>query len=179
MNFSPLKIPGAYRIELDPAADDRGWFARTFCREAFAREGIAFEVDQCSVSWNRAAYTLRGMHVQVAPHPERKLVRCTAGRVWDCILDLRPESPAYRQWVAEELSAENHRALLIPEYCAHGFLSLEPDSELLYMMSGVFAPEAARGVRWNDPAFGIAWPAEPAVMSDKDRRYPDYLGSLA
>ncbi len=116
------------------------------------------------------------MHVQAAPCPEQKIVRCTAGRVWDCLLDLRPASPAFKQWTAEELSADNRRALLIPEQCAHGFLSLEPDTELLYMMSAPFAPECARGVRWNDPAFGIAWPAPPRILSDKDRLFPDFTG---
>ena len=174
MKFTPLKIPGAHLVEVESREDGRGMFARTFCREEFARLGVDFPLVQGSVSLNREAFTLRGMHFQSPPCSETKLVRCTAGRVWDCILDLRPGSPAFKQWVAEELSADNHRALLIPANCAHGFLSLEPNAELLYMMSVPFAPEHARGFRWNDPAFGIAWPAEPRVLSDKDRRWPDF-----
>ena len=176
MKLLPLRIPGAFRIDMDLLEDERGFFARTFCREELRRHGVEFPVAQCSVSFNREAFTLRGMHVQAAPCPEQKIVRCTAGRVWDCLLDLRPGSPAFKQWVAEELSAENRRALLIPEQCAHGFLSLEPGTELLYMMSAPFAPECARGVRWNDPAFGIAWPAPPRILSDKDRLFPDFTG---
>lgn len=176
MKLIPLSIPGAFRIEVDPLADERGVFARTFCRAEFRRHEIDFSVAQCSLSFNRDAFTLRGMHVQTAPCPEKKVVRCTAGHVWDCILDLRPESPTFKQWVAEELSAANRCALLIPEQCAHGFISLEPGSELFYMMSAPFAPEYAGGVRWNDPAFGIAWPAEPRVLSDKDRIWPDFTG---
>ncbi|MDY0150501.1 MAG: dTDP-4-dehydrorhamnose 3,5-epimerase family protein [Kiritimatiellia bacterium] len=172
MKLVPLGIPGAFRIEADPQEDERGFFARIFCQEEFRRHGIDFPVAQCSLSFNRDAYTLRGMHVQTAPCPEKKIVRCTTGRVWDCILDLRPNSPTFKQWVSDELSAANRFALLIPEQCAHGFLSLEPGSELLYMMSAPFAPEYARGVRWNDPAFGIAWPAEPQVLSPKDQSFP-------
>jgi dTDP-4-dehydrorhamnose 3,5-epimerase len=175
VKFTPLKISGAFLVELEPKADDRGMFARTFCRDEFARAGIDFPVVQCSVSYNRALHTLRGMHVQAPPCPEQKLVRCTAGRVWDCILDLRPQSPTFRQWVAQELSAENRKALLVPENCAHGFLTLSPDAELFYSMSAPFAPEHARAVRWNDPAFGIAWPAQPLVLSDNDRNVPDFL----
>jgi dTDP-4-dehydrorhamnose 3,5-epimerase len=174
VKFTPLKIPGAFLVEGERKEDERGFFARTFCREEFARRGVDFSVAQCSVSFNRENHTLRGMHVQVSPRPETKLVRCTAGRVWDCILDLRPGSPAYKQWVAEELSADNRRALLIPENCAHGFLSLTPNTELFYMMSAPFSPEHARGMRWNDPAFGIAWPVAPVVLSDKDRDLPDF-----
>jgi len=176
VNLVPLKIPGAYLVEVEPKEDGRGLFARTFCRDEFARAGVDFPVAQCSVSLNREPFTLRGMHVQRPPCPEAKLVRCTAGRVWDCVLDLRPGSPTFRQWAAEELSADNHRALLIPENCAHGFLSLEPDTELFYMMSAPFAPAHAGGVRWDDPAFGIAWPAAPRVLSDKDRAWPDFKG---
>lgn len=174
MRFVPLAVPGAFLVEIEPQADARGFFARTFCREEFARRGVDFPVVQCSVSGNREAFTLRGLHYQAPPCPETKLVRCTAGRVWDCIVDLRPASPAFRRWVSAELSADNRRAVLIPENCAHGFLTLAPDTELFYMMSAPFAPEHARGVRWNDPAFGIAWPAQPAVMSDKDRALPDF-----
>ncbi|NLB65368.1 MAG: dTDP-4-keto-6-deoxy-D-glucose epimerase [Lentisphaerae bacterium] len=178
MNLIPLKIPGAYRIELEPLEDERGLFARTFCLETLRRHGIEFPVIQCSLSTNRATHTLRGMHVQISPCPEKKIVRCTAGRVWDCILDLRPGSPAFKQWIGVELSAANRTALLIPEQCAHGFLTLEPDSEVFYMMSDPFAPEYARGVRWNDPAFAIDWPDLPRVLSEKDQQWPDFTGEL-
>ena len=174
MKFTPLSIPGAHLVEVEPQEDERGFFARLFCRDEFRRVGVDFSVAQCSVSFNREIHTLRGMHVQVSPCPETKLVRCTAGRIWDCILDLRPGSPTFKRWAAAELSAANHRALLIPENCAHGFLSLTPDTELFYMMSAPFSPAHARGVRWNDPAFGIAWPAPPQVLSAKDRDRPDF-----
>jgi dTDP-4-dehydrorhamnose 3,5-epimerase len=174
VKFIPLKIPGAFLVEGERKDDERGFFARTFCREEFKGVGVDFPVVQCSVSGNREIYTLRGMHVQASPCPETKLVRCTAGRAWDCILDLRPGSPTFKQWAAEELSADNHRALLIPENCAHGFLTLAPGTELFYMMSAPFSPAHAGGVRWNDPAFGIAWPAAPAVLSDNDRDRPDF-----
>ncbi len=176
MTFLPLDIPGAFLVEVEPKEDERGCFARTFCQEEFARAGIDFPVAQCSLSFNRAAYTLRGMHVQVPPCPEPKLVRCTAGRVWDCILDLRTDSPTYKRWVGRELSAHNRLAFFIPGYCAHGFISLEPNSELFYMMSAPFSSDHAHGVRWNDPAFAIEWPAEPRILSDKDRTLPDYQG---
>jgi len=165
MKCTALAVPGAFLVDVEPQEDERGFFARTYCREEFARLGVEFPVGQCSVSGNRAEHTLRGMHYQAAPCPETKLVRCTAGRVWDCVVDLRPASPAYKRWAAAELSAANHRALLVPEYCAHGFLTLAPDTELLYVISAPFVPACARGVRWNDPAFGIAWPAEPRVLS--------------
>ncbi|HMO51459.1 MAG TPA: dTDP-4-dehydrorhamnose 3,5-epimerase family protein [Kiritimatiellia bacterium] len=173
MKFVPLSIPGAFRIDPEPKEDERGFFARTFCRDTFGRHGIDFTPAQCSISVNRARHTLRGMHYQTAPCPEIKLVRCTAGSIWDCLIDLRPDSPTFGQWTAEELSASNRRALLIPELCAHGFLSLTADSEVLYMMSAPFAPECARAVRWDDPAFGITWPAQPEVMSEADRHHAD------
>lgn len=176
MILTPLEIPGAFQIDIDPRTDERGSFARTFCREEFARAGIEFPVAQCSLSRSPAAFTLRGMHVQHPPCPEMKLVRCSAGRAWDCLVDLRPESPMFRRWAAAELSGGNGRALLIPERCAHGFLSLEPDTEMFYMMSAPFAPAHAAGVRWDDPAFGIAWPAEPRVLSERDRAWPDFGG---
>ena len=174
MKVSPLSIPGALLLEIEPREDERGFFARTFCRDELARAGIDFSVAQCSISFNKAALTLRGMHVQMPPCPEVKLVRCTAGRVWDCVLDLRPDSPSFKRWAALELSADNRRTLLVPEGCAHGFLTLDPESELFYAMSAPFAPECARAFRWNDPAFGIAWPAQPLVLSDKDRDLPDF-----
>ncbi len=171
---TPLDIQGAFQIDIEPHEDERGFFARSFCREELSALGIDFPVAQCSVSYNRARHTLRGMHYQVPPCPETKLVRCTAGRVWDCIVDLRRASPTFGKWVAVELSADNHRTLLIPEQCAHGFLTLTPDTEVYYMMSTPYEPDYARGVRWNDPAFAVEWPAEPDVISEKDQQFPDF-----
>lgn len=175
MKCTPLKIPGSYLVEIEPLQDERGFFSRTFCRNEFRELGIDFPVAQCSISANPGQYTLRGMHYQADPCPEIKLVRCTAGMIWDCIIDLRPGSTTFRQWEAAELSARNHKALLIPEGCAHGFISLTPDTEVFYMISASFAPACARGVRWNDPAFAIEWPATPVVISEKDRNLPDFV----
>jgi dTDP-4-dehydrorhamnose 3,5-epimerase len=175
MIITPLKISGAFQIDIERADDERGFFARCFCREDLCAHGIDFPVAQCSISGNRARHTLRGMHYQEPPHGETKLVRCTAGCIWDCIVDLRPGSPTYRQWSALELSAANRRTLLVPECCAHGFLTLTADAEVFYMISSSYEPLSARGVRWDDPAFGIDWPAPPEVISDKDRSYPDHV----
>ncbi len=174
MIFTPTEIAGAFAIDIEPHEDERGFFARSFCIDELKSHGVDFPVTQCSVSFNRALHTLRGMHYQAAPCPEIKLVRCTAGRIWDCIVDLRPESPTFERWAALELSAENRRTLLIPEQCAHGFLTLTSDTEVYYMMSAPYEPDLARGVRWNDPAFGINWPAEPRVLSEKDSMFPDF-----
>ncbi len=172
MIVAALEIPGLWQIDIEPAEDARGFFARTFCRDELQAHGIDFAVAQCSMSFNRALHTLRGMHREAPPGREMKLVRCTAGRIWDCVADLRPDSPTYRRWTAVELSARNRRALLIPPQCAHGFLTLEPNSEALYMMSSPYAPELARGIRWDDPTLAIDWPASPAVISEKDRILP-------
>lgn len=179
MIITPLEIPGAFRIDVERAEDERGFFARCFCRGELQAHGIAFEAVQCSISGNRARHTLRGMHYQASPCGETKLVRCTAGCVWDCIVDLRPASPTFRQWLALELSAGNHRALLVPEQCAHGFLTLTAGAEVFYMISSPYEPRAARGIRWNDPAFGIAWPAPPDVIAGKDRLYPDFTAGVS
>jgi dTDP-4-dehydrorhamnose 3,5-epimerase len=177
MKLTRLPIVDAWRVELEPSADERGFFARCFCREEFAAHGIAFEIAQCSVSLNRAERTLRGLHYQAPPYPEAKLVRCTGGRVWDCIVDLRPDSATYLRWFGEELSAANRLALLIPPLCAHGFITLAPDAEMLYAMDAPYAPGCARAVRWNDPAFAIDWPLEPLVVSEADRSIPDFAGA--
>jgi len=174
MIITPLEIPGAFQIDVERAEDERGFFARCFCREQLRSQGVAFDVEQCSISGNRARHTLRGMHYQASPHAETKLVRCTAGSIWDCIVDLRPASPTFRKWTARELSADNRRSLLVPEQCAHGFLTLTADAEVFYMISSSYVPEAARGVRWNDPAFAIDWPAIPEVISPRDLAYPDF-----
>ncbi len=177
MIFSGTVLDGVVEIEVEQRLDERGLFARTWCREEFRRAGLRAEIVQCSLSFNRRRGTLRGLHYQTAPHAEAKLVRCTRGAVYDVALDLRPESPTFRRWTATELTAENRRALYIPEGCAHGFLTLEDNTEVFYQMSESYHPEAARGVRWNDPAFGIVWPAEVTVISERDRCYPDFVVS--
>lgn len=166
------EIPGCVVIRPERHADERGYFARTWDREVLADHGLATDVAQCSTSFSEREGTLRGMHYQAAPHEEAKLVRCTRGAIWDVCLDLRPDSPTYRQWYAEMLSAENGVALYIPEGCAHGHLTLAPASEVFYMISSPYVPEAGRGVRWNDPAFGIEWPSEPVVLNERDATYP-------
>ena len=174
MKFLPTPLGGAHVVELEPQEDERGYFARSFCREEFAQRGLKSEFAQCSVSLNHRRGTLRGMHYQVKPHQEAKLVRCTRGRIQDVIVDLRAGSPSFKQWLAVELSADNSRMLYVPEGFAHGFLTLADDTEVFYQISEVHHPESARGFRWNDPAFGIAWPAPVQVISDRDRDYPNF-----
>ena len=175
MRFLPTALPGVFVIEPELRADDRGFFARTWCREEFAAAGLVTDWVQCNVSFNHRAGTLRGMHWQAAPHEEVKLVRCTAGAAFDVVLDLRPGSPAFKRWVAVELTAENRRAVYIPGGCAHGFQTLADATELFYHMSAFYHPEAARGVRWDDPAFGITWPpCEARIISPRDRSFPDF-----
>jgi len=174
MVFTEAGLPGAFIVDVERFEDSRGFFARSWCTDEFARHGLNTRLVQCSVSRNLARGTLRGMHYQIAPHEEAKLVRCTMGAVYDAIVDLRPSSKTYLRSVGVELTAQNHRALYVPEGCAHGFLTLEDDSEVLYQMSQFYAPHAARGVRWNDPAFGIAWPDAVRVIADRDRDFPDF-----
>ena len=174
MRFEPTPIPGVAIVELDRHDDDRGFFARVHCPAAFAAAGHPFLPVQTSLSHNRASHTLRGMHYQPAPHGETKLVRVVRGRIHDVALDLRPGSASFGRWTAAELSADNGRALLIPEGVAHGFLTLEPDSDILYMIDRAFEPGHGRAVRWNDPAFAIDWPASPAVLSAADAGLPDF-----
>ncbi len=174
MIFTETEIPGAYVVELEPRTDERGFFARCFCEAEFAARGLRTRVVQCNVSRNRRRGTLRGMHVQVAPKAEAKLVRCTRGRLFDVVLDLRPESPTHRRWVGVELGGDpsNLRMLYVPEGCAHGFQTLEDDTDVLYWMFGEYSPEHASGVRWDDPAFAISWPIAEPILSEKDRSYP-------
>jgi dTDP-4-dehydrorhamnose 3,5-epimerase len=172
--FQPTPISGAFVIEAEPVRDERGWFARTFCREEFRHQGLDPCVAQCGVSFNPQAGTLRGLHLQSRPHAENKLVGCTRGAVYDVILDLRNGSPTFRSWWAVELKASSLRMLYVPEGVAHGFQTLEADTEVSYQMSRPYAPDAATGVRWNDPAFGIAWPLEVTVISPADRGRAQY-----
>lgn len=172
MIFAATPLAGAFLVDMTLASDERGVFGRSFCAEEFARHGLRAPVNQCSISFNTRRGTLRGLHFQAEPHAEEKLVRCTAGAIFDVIVDLRQGSPTRRQWFGVELSAVDRRALYIPRGVAHGFVSLADASEVLYMISEPYAPHAARGVRWNDPAFGIRWPIEPTVIAERDAAYP-------
>ena len=174
MRFTPTKIAGVTVVDIEPRSDERGAFARLQCPDAFAAAGLPFEPAQTSLSCNLRALTLRGLHYQPAPYAEIKLVRAVRGRMFDVAVDLRPDSPTWRQWTASELSAENGRALLIGEGIAHGFLTLEPDTDVLYQISPKFEAGHEAGVRWDDPAFGIQWPAAPALISPRDAAYPDH-----
>ena len=174
MRFQPSGIDGVVVVDIDPRSDERGAFARLQCADEFAAAGHPFTPAQTSLSRNLQAFTLRGMHYQPAPHAEVKLVRAVRGRIFDVAIDLRPASPTYRRWTAQELSAGNGRALLIGEGIAHGFLTLEPDTDVLYQIAPKYEPGHEAGVRWDDPAFAIAWPAEPVSISARDAGYPDH-----
>ncbi len=179
MNVHPTELAEVVVVELEPHVDERGSFTRTFDAEWFAAHGLQARVAQCSVSFNRRAGTLRGLHYQAAPHEEDKLVRCTLGRIFDVAVDLRPESPTHRRWVGVELTGEGTQCLYVPRGCAHGFQTLEDDSEVHYQIATAYTPEAARGVRWDDPAFAIRWPEPPKgirTMSARDRGFADYTG---
>jgi dTDP-4-dehydrorhamnose 3,5-epimerase len=177
VNLTETPLAGAWVVELDRIEDERGFFARTFDREEWAARGMDPTVVQCNASFNAIAGTLRGMHFQADPHGEPKLVRCTRGAVRDVIVDLRPGSPTHRGWFGVDLTAENGTALYVPVGMAHGFQTLEDESEVLYLMGREYVPDAARGVRWDDPAFGIDWPDPPSggrTISERDAAYPDY-----
>jgi dTDP-4-dehydrorhamnose 3,5-epimerase len=165
-------VPGVHVVETEPVEDERGFFARVFAAADFEERGLVAAVAECSISFNRARLTLRGLHYQHAPHEEAKLVRCTRGAVYDVALDLRRDSPTYLRWEAVELSSENRLALYVPPGCAHGFLTLEDGCELLYQISQRYEPASAAGVRWDDPSVGIEWPASPAVISERDASFP-------
>lgn len=177
MRFTHTRLPGAWIIELDLLDDERGWFARTFDVDEFTRRGLHAAVVQCNASFNAKRDTLRGMHYQADPHGEAKLVRCVRGAIFDVAVDLRADSPTYCHWYGVELSAENRRAFYIPPGLAHGLQTLVDDCEVLYQMGHHYAPEAARGVRWDDPAFGIEWPEAQGerIVSERDAAYPDFV----
>jgi len=175
MKFLQTPIPGTFVIDLEPREDDRGFFARTWCQREFEEHDLDSNLSQCSISVNKKRGTLRGMHYQAAPHEEAKLVRCTKGAIYDVVLDLRSDSPTFKQWISEELTAQNHRALFIPKGCAHGFQTLEDDTEVLYLISVFYVPDSARGVRCDDPAFAITWPIEEKILSEKDQQLPDFV----
>ena len=172
MKLQQSPLAGAYTIEMDRLEDERGFFARSYSAEEFAARGLPAAMPQSSVSFNARRGTLRGLHYQAEPHAEDKLVRCTAGAIYDVIVDLRPGSPTARRWFGVELSAANHRSLFVPKGMAHGFLTLREDTEVLYMISVPYAAGFERGVRWNDPAIGISWPTAPSLVSARDAAYP-------
>jgi dTDP-4-dehydrorhamnose 3,5-epimerase len=172
--FTDLDISGVFLVEPELHGDDRGFFARIWCQEEFKRRGLNDRLVQCSVSFNAKKGTLRGMHYQVAPYREAKLIRCSHGAIYDVAIDLRPESPTFKRHVGAELSAQNRKMLYVPEGFAHGFITLSDQTEVLYHISEFWSPAHARGVRWNDPAFGIKWPAQPEIIADRDREYPDF-----
>lgn len=172
MIFREAPLPGAWVLEPERFVDERGFFARTYCRRDFAERGLDPDIAQCSVSFNHRKGTLRGLHFQIAPHEEVKLVRVTRGAIWDVIVDVRPESPTFKKHFGVILSAEAGNALYIPKGMAHGFQTLEDVTEVFYQISEFYAPEAARGYRWDDPAFAIPWPEPPSVISGKDRNLP-------
>jgi dTDP-4-dehydrorhamnose 3,5-epimerase len=172
MIVSATAIPGPFVLELEPQVDKRGFFARTFCRQEFISAGLEPLVDQCNIAYNHRAGTLRGMHYQVEPAPEAKLVRCTRGAILDVIIDVRAGSPNWLQHVAVPLSANNRRAVYVPPLFAHGYVTLTDDTEVCYQVSAAYQPEAERGLRYDDVALGLSWPVPIAVVSDKDRSWP-------
>jgi dTDP-4-dehydrorhamnose 3,5-epimerase len=174
MIFCESKLRGVFEIEIERHIDERGFFARTWCKKEFEEHGLDSRVAQSSTSFNARRGTMRGVHYQAAPNAETKIVRCTQGSVYDVVLDLRADSATFKKWIAVILSAEQRNMIYIPEGCAHGFLTLADNTEVLYQMTEFFAPESARGVRWNDPAFGITWPEKVEVISERDRTYPDF-----
>jgi dTDP-4-dehydrorhamnose 3,5-epimerase len=177
MKFTETRLTSAYLIELEPLSDERGFFARSWCQKEFQAYGLNSNLVQCNISFNQKKGTLRGMHYQVAPHAEAKLVRCTRGAIYDVIIDLRPASATFKEWVAIELTAANRRMLYIPEGMAHGFQTLAEETEVFYQMSEFYYPECARGVRWDDRAFNLDWPEDRRIISVKDSQYPDYVWS--
>lgn len=179
MRFTETKVKGAFLIELEPRSDNRGFFARSWCMNEFTRHGLVSRVAQINVAQTLERGSIRGMHFQTPPDTEAKTVRCTAGAIYDVVVDLRPSSSTHRSWAAFELSAENHNILYIPEGCAHGYQTLADNAEIEYLTSAVYAPASASGVRFDDPVFQIEWPLPVSVISDADRSWPDYMSPLA
>jgi dTDP-4-dehydrorhamnose 3,5-epimerase len=174
MLFHEAKLPGVFEIHLEPHPDERGFFARTWCQKEFEAHGLNPRLVQCSISLNTRKGTLRGLHYQVPPHAEIKLVRCVKGAIYDVVVDLRPLSPTFKGWIAVVLTAEKRNMVYVPEGCAHGFLTLENESEVFYQMSEFYDAGSSKGVRWDDPAFQIAWPEKVQVISERDRAYPNF-----
>lgn len=177
MKFQETELEGAYIIELEKMKDDRGFFARTFCQKELQDHSLAPNVAQANVSFNTHAGTLRGMHYQMSPYEETKLVRCTRGALYDVIVDLRPDSSTYKRWIGVELTATNYKMLYVPANFGHGFITLEDDTEATYFVSEFYTPGSERGLRWNDPQFDIKWPHSVDVISEKDADWPDFVES--
>lgn len=174
MIFTPAALQDAFIIDVEKREDARGFFARAWCADEFTQHGLNTQLAQASISFNHKRGTLRGMHWQAEPHGEVKVVRCTSGAIYDVIVDVRPESPTFKKWIAVELSAANRRMLYIPQGFAHGFQTLADDTEVFYFISAFYAPEAARGARYNEPAFGITWPLPISIIAAKDEAWPDF-----
>lgn len=177
MIFTETPLSGAFTVDLELRRDDRGFFARAWCQDEFERRGLSTRIVQCNTSYNNRTGTVRGLHFQRPPQAEVKLVRCTRGAIWDVIVDLRPESTTYTRWFGAELTADNRRMLYVPENFAHGYITLEPETETFYQVSEFYSPDHEAGIRWDDPAIGITWPIEPVVVSAKDAGHPDFTGS--
>ncbi len=178
MLFTELQLKGAYLIQIEEKSDDRGFFARSWCQNEFKRQGLNPKLVQCNISFNKFEGTLRGMHYQVAPYEEAKLVRCTMGAIYDVIIDLRPKSITFKKWIAVELTAENRYTLYVSEGFSHGFQTLSDNTEVFYQMSEFYHPECARGIRWNDSMIGIKWPIENPILSERDKSYKDFMVSV-
>ncbi len=174
MIFKETKLKGAYIIELQKLTDERGFFGRSWCKKEFEAHGLNANVVQANVSYSKTKGTIRGMHYQVAPYSETKSIRCFSGSIYDVIIDIRPDSPTYKQWIGVELSAENGLMLFVPEGFAHGFITLEDHSSVNYLVTAYYTPGAEGGIRYNDPAFNIEWPIDPTVVSEKDRNHPPF-----
>ncbi len=174
MKFTPTPIHGAYIIDLETFGDERGFFGRAWCREEFAQHGLVSDIAQCNLSYSREKGTIRGLHYQIAPHQEAKLMRCIRGAIYDVIVDLRPDSPTYLQWTGVLLTAENRQSFYVPPGCAHGFQTQEDHTEVFYPVSTSYTPSAERGVRWDDPYFAISWPLPLSQISAKDSAIPDF-----
>ncbi|TXK33857.1 dTDP-4-dehydrorhamnose 3,5-epimerase [Pontibacter qinzhouensis] len=179
MIFTETKLKGAYIVDVKRIEDDRGFFGRAWCKNEFDELGLSSNVVQTNLSSNKKKGTLRGMHFQVTPHAESKLVRCTRGALYDVIIDLREDSPTYMQWLGVELTADSFRMLYVPENFAHGFLTLQDNTDIMYQVTEFYAPAAERGIRYNDPSFNIAWPMKPQVISEKDLAHADFVHELA
>jgi dTDP-4-dehydrorhamnose 3,5-epimerase len=175
MRFTETKLKGAFIVEIEKLTDVRGFFARCWCAKEFEARGLNSRVVQTNLSFNRKKATLRGMHYQIAPHQESKLIRCTRGAIYDVIIDLRPASPTYKQWTGVELTAGNYTLFFIPEDFAHGFITLADNTEITYQVSQFYAPGSEKGIRYDDPTFDIQWPLEVRVISDKDSNWPDFV----
>ncbi len=176
MQFTKTGLEGAFIIDIQEISDPRGFFARGWCQREFEENGITANISQANISFNREKGTLRGLHYQKAPYEEAKLVRCTKGAIFDVAVDIRPDSSTFGKWVGAELTAQNHRMLLVPEGFAHGFQTLEDNTEVFYQVSEFYTPESEGGARYDDPAFGINWPIEVSVLSDKDANWPPIKG---